>query len=373
MTKVTIFYSSRKYFIKKIPKIYKSFSELVHESDEKPKIFIHKGLTTSQDEDNELPEPEYIENLVIDSDEYSSVNDHVIINFANFIASYKISNLYVQNPPEKLREQIEKAFSKGVEIDLQKYSVISKTNINKFHKNFSKEIIGQDSSGESIATSLIPLLLKNRRKPVVILLYGNSGIGKTESVKLLSKTIGEKLFRKQFSMYQNNEFATYLFGGKHNEKSFAKDLLDRESNVILLDEFDKADPVFFSAFYQLFDEGIFVDKNYSVILEKSIIICTSNFKSEQEIEEKLGSAIFSRFDKLIEFKDLSDEAKRKISGDFFTKLSRNYEKELSITLPENIRNYIEENVSEWNNVREIKNFIEDTLAYYYLTKILNNQ
>ena len=41
-------------------------------------------------------------------------------------------------------------------------------------------------------------------------------------------------------MYQNNEFANYLFGGKYNEKSFAKDLIARDSNVILLDEFDKA-------------------------------------------------------------------------------------------------------------------------------------
>ena len=26
-------------------------------------------------------------------------------------------------------------------------------------------------------------------------------------------------------MYQNNESANYLFGGKYNEKSFAKDLI----------------------------------------------------------------------------------------------------------------------------------------------------
>ena len=50
-------------------------------------------------------------------------------------------------------------------------------------------------------------------------------------------------------MYQNNEFANYLFGGKYNEKSFAKDLIVRDSNVILLDEFDKAYAVFHSAFY----------------------------------------------------------------------------------------------------------------------------
>lgn len=77
-------------------------------------------------------------------------------------------------------------------------------------------------------------------------------------------------------MYQNNESANYLFGGKYNEKSFAKDLIGRDSNVILLDEFDKAYSVFHSAFYQLFDEGIYEDQNYKVDVRHALIICTSN-------------------------------------------------------------------------------------------------
>ena len=85
-------------------------------------------------------------------------------------------------------------------------------------------------------------------KPIVLLFYGNSGIGKTETAQFLTEQIGGKILRKQFSMYQNNEFANYLFGGKYNEKSFAKDLIARDSNVILLDEFDKAYFVFHSTF-----------------------------------------------------------------------------------------------------------------------------
>lgn len=80
----------------------------------------------------------------------------------------------------------------------------------------------------------------------------------------------------------------HTFGGAHYEPSFAKELLDRESNVILLDEFDKAYSVFHSAFYQLFDEGIYEDQNYRLELFKSIIICTSNYKSEDDIKSHLG-------------------------------------------------------------------------------------
>ena len=74
--------------------------------------------------------------------------------------------------------------------------------------------------------------------------YGNSGIGKTETAKFLSRILGQKLFRKQFSMFQNVKFSEYLFGGNHAQSSFAKELLERSSNVILLDEFDKAANLF---------------------------------------------------------------------------------------------------------------------------------
>ena len=39
------------------------------------------------------------------------------------------------------------------------------------------------------------------------------------------------------------------------------------------------------------------DKNYSLELKKSVIICTSNFQSIEEIKKALGDAIFGRFDK----------------------------------------------------------------------------
>jgi ATP-dependent Clp protease ATP-binding subunit ClpA len=79
-----------------------------------------------------------------------------------------------------------------------------------------------------------------------------------------------------------------------------------------LDEFDKTPSHFHSAFYQLFDEGIYEDKNYHVNVEKSIIICTSNYNSLEEIREHLGEPIFTRFNDCIEFAPLDNESKAKI-------------------------------------------------------------
>lgn len=159
-------------------------------------------------------------------------------------------------------------------------------------------------------------------------------------------------------MYQNNQFATYLFGGAHYEKSFAKDLLDRKSNVLLLDEFDKAHPSFHSAFYQLFDEGIYEDQNYYLTLKKSIIICTSNYTDLKDIEDNLGSAIYNRFDKIIHFNDLSVESKLRIGQIAFQK----YEKNFNYHLNEATKKRLEESYTQCDNVRQIHHLIENTFA-----------
>lgn len=144
----------------------------------------------------------------------------------------------------------------------------------------------------NLFSALYSVAKSRYNKPYVILLYGSTGIGKTKSAKFIANTLGETLFRKQFSMLRSDEFSSFFLGGKHNQNSLAKELLERESNIILFDKFDKPHPVFHSAFYQLFDEGIYVDRNFTVKMKDSVIICTSNYMSEKEIRSALGEPIF---------------------------------------------------------------------------------
>lgn len=373
MTKVTIYYFSRKKFLDNIPDDYTTLSELVRKDDFDRKSIkvVHYIDGQSHDEmESKEPEKEVIINLVIDSDEYSGIQEHAIINFSNFLKTYDIENIFIQNPPKKIEEQITKLINEDVKIEKQEYANITQKNIIYFYEKFSENIYGQLSAQKRLTASLVPLLIKDREKPVVILLYGGSGIGKTESVKLLSKIVNEPLMREQFSMYQNEEFSKYLFGGSHSEKSFAKDLLDRESNIILLDEFDKANPLFYSAFYQLFDEGIFVDRNYELELKKSVIICTSNFNSINEIEKVLGNAIFSRFDSIIHFSELDDIAKIKIGNQLFDEISLNYYQNFGTKVSQEIIDRLKNNYINCDNARQIRGVIEDTLSFYYMDKLL---
>jgi ATP-dependent Clp protease ATP-binding subunit ClpA len=166
---------------------------------------------------------------------------------------------------------------------------------------------GQSAAKDNLLAALYPLTTSRRDRPVVLMFYGPSGVGKTETAQFINALTGGRLFRKQFSMFHNDKFASYVFGGAHAEASFARDLLDRESGVILIDEFDKANPIFHSAFYQLFDDGVFEDRNYRVELGRSLIICTPNYTSREEIRKELGDALCSRFDFLVQFKRLSKD------------------------------------------------------------------
>lgn len=196
-------------------------------------------------------------------------------------------------------------------------------------------------------------------------------LGKTETAKYIAEKLNERLFRKQFSMLHSEEFTSYLFGGKHNQNSFAKELLERESNVILLDEFDKPNPVFYSAFYQLFDEGVFADKNYTVTMKNAIIICTSNFLSEEQIRERLGDPIYSRFDAVIHFTDLQPEAVQKLlDREIDRQYSKLDEEERAIIDSRKIVSLLKTNSYCLSNARQIKKFVREAFSATITDEVL---
>src|SRR5699024_3201262 len=177
--------------------------------------------------------------------------------------------------------------------------------LREFYNGFGEHLVGQNSVKNELLAAIYPLTSDRENKPVVVMFYGPSGVGKTETAKFMSELVGGDVFRKQFSMLHSEKFASYVFGGSHQEPSLALDLMERDCNVILFDEFDKASSVFHSAFYELFDEGVLEDKNYRANVGSPLIICTSNYGSEDAVKKALGEALYSRFNAFIEFHPLS--------------------------------------------------------------------
>ena len=377
MKSISVYYGPKSGFEKLMPSSRKTLSELVAEHDAKNKVVTHKFKKDVEEPENEPIsfEKEYIENLVAYSEAYAGIQESAVQSFVAILSGYSIENLYLQNPPIQIKQQLEQAFPGIIKERKYRYKNLEKKGFLKIHDTFSDNIIGQERVKERLLIALYPLMSNvTNRKPVVMMFYGNSGIGKTETAKFVSKILGQPLFRKQFSMFHSGEFQGYLFGGTHYQGSFARDLLERESNVILLDEFDKPHPVFHSAFYQLFDEGLFEDKNYRVELYNSIIICTSNYQSEAEIRQNLGDPIYYRFDKFIKFENLSEEALKTIIS---KKIETHY-KSLSKQEKKVVdRGYIQaklfENVSKLNNVRQISSIIEEYFGIQLVKSFLGGK
>lgn len=373
MNKINIFYGPYEEFKQELPEDYVNLTDYVYQTDKK-----HKDIRIYQNPDSYSPEYEKldIENLVAFSDNYANLNEHAIQAFASLLIEDNISNLYLQNPPYQIVSQLEKKWGDITEKKTYSYKKITSSFLKNINEQFDKKIIGQPHVRERLLSTLYSLTKsKSDKKICVVLFYGPSGVGKTETAKFLSKLMGnKKIFREQMSMYHNDEFSSYLFGGKHSQDSFAKRLLNRKSNVIVLDEFDKCNPIFHSAFYQLFDEGVFKDKNYKVDLTNSIIICTSNYLDVSSIKQNLGEPIYSRFDAIIPFKDLSLENKIAIlKNELKLELSKLSKKEKNLIDETELEILLIQHIHALENVRKIKNFVRDSINLRIIRKMFPNQ
>jgi protease-related protein len=334
--------------------------DIVNEMDEASRQFTHK--ISGQKDHEKKKEKERVRCIVAESMDFASLKEHAIMNFVGLIRSMNPENLILHNPPHHVHTYLEREFP-NFNVEKYSYPVITESNLVEFYQDLPNNIIGQDKAKELLSAALYPLINRQREKPVVLMLYGPSGVGKTETAKFLSRLTGGSLMRKQFSMFQNEKFSSYIFGGSHSEDSFARDLLNRESGVILLDEFDKANSIFHSAFYQFFDDGIFEDKNYRVELGSSLVICTSNYATEGEIRQELGDPLYSRFDALIEFMPLSKGDLRRVVSRLVDNRYKNLNPyEQRVICRDEIKDKIYSVIANTGNIRKLDKLIEGLIS-----------
>lgn len=310
--------------------------------------------------------------LICRSEEFALLNDGYVDAWPALIKSWidagKFFKVFFHNPPTSVEKLTKQIFNKDqIKVSFYKYNSLNYNHLEAIKEKYNEVVIGQPDVLKRLLVNLYPLTKPKYKKPVVLLLFGPAGVGKTETAKFLNNVLSKRhnIFRTQLSMHQTTDFASYLFGDNIHKSSLALNLLNRESNVLLFDEFDKCPPLFYSAFYQMFDEGIFVDKNYMINLEKAVIICTTNFQSEKEIYVQLGEALYSRFDGFIQYQELSDDSKVKV-------IEREYEKMFQQMLDPEEQKIIEEyqtlqslkqEVIKMTNVRNIKNYVKSRVSY----------
>jgi len=220
--------------------------------------------------------------------------------------------IYIHNPPTTLETYLDGLYSRSkIELSYERETYDIKREPHKFSENIAligKNIFGQDDAIAEISKSMWYMTTINRRKPYVIMLYGGSSLGKSELVREISqKFFNGKFVEKHLSMFKNDTYSYYFFGDKPNRRCLGFDLLERESNLVFLDELDKCPEYFYSAFYTLFDNTVFSDATYELDISGLLIVLTSNYKNENEMKDRLGLPIFYRIDKFIHFSDFDEK------------------------------------------------------------------
>lgn len=198
-----------------------------------------------------------------------------------------------------------------------------------------EEIIGQDQAIDTLCLSLASLSkYPHHQKPAgVYLLIGSSGIGKTQTAKLLAHLMHRHFVKLDMSEYSEASSVSKIIGsppgyvGYEDQSSFLHEIVLHPRSIILLDEIEKAHTQVLHLFLQVFDEGILQDNHHhSIIFRDTIIIMTSNvlsqnqsvvgFKkisfSRENLKEYFTEEFLNRIDEIILYQTLTQKDIQKI-------------------------------------------------------------
>ncbi|HHA7017474.1 TPA: AAA family ATPase [Staphylococcus aureus] len=150
-------------------------------------------------------------------------------------------------------------------------------------------IIGQDEAIETVANSVLRTKLgfKKPNRPIGVYMFlGTTGVGKTETVKVLSEALyndKKHIIRFDMSEYQQEHEVSKLIGAPPGYVGFQQAGLltnavkENPKSIILFDEIEKANVKIFDTLLQVFDEGRLTDAmGMTVDFSDTIIILTSN-------------------------------------------------------------------------------------------------
>ena len=226
--------------------------------------------------------------------------------------------------------------------------------LSRLKKTLSEKVIGQLNATNSIAEAVIRSKtgFRNPKRPIGVFLFlGTSGVGKTETAKVLSEELTgslEDLIRLDMSEYQQEHEVSKLIGAPPGYVGFGKGgiltnaVRSNPKSVLLFDEIEKAHPKVYDLMLQVFDDGILTNgMGQKVDFTNTIIILTSNLGlnaikkdkrvgftmvqtngiSEQTIREQTMEAVhnffrpelLNRIDEIVTFKPFSESTVLRIT------------------------------------------------------------
>lgn len=237
--------------------------------------------------------------------------------------------------------------------------------LKNLESSLQKQIFGQDEVIKAVCAILRQSYagLKNANSPRGVFLFtGSSGVGKTELCKVLAQCLGLHLERFDMSEYAEKHSVSKLIGapagyvGYEDGGLLSNAVRKNPFAVILFDEIEKAHPDLSNTFLQIFDNASLTDNiGLKADFKNAIIVMTSNLglkesselgflskdeaKSDRAIKEFFAPEFINRIDKILHFKDLSDESLEKIVQKELDEMAKNL-KNISIKADKKAKMYL---------------------------------
>ncbi|MCG7819560.1 AAA family ATPase [Staphylococcus epidermidis] len=234
--------------------------------------------------------------------------------------------------PEYIKKAIEQKLDREIDQDSLIQSIdISESkleNLKNLKASLSSQIIGQDEAIELISNAIVrkKIGFKQPDCPIgVFMLLGTSGVGKTETAKILNKELyndEKNMIRFDMSEYQKEHEVSKLIGpppgyvGFGQSNDLVKTVLEHPNAVILFDEIEKAHPKIFDILLQVFDDGRLTNSaDETADFSESIILLTSNIGAS-DIRNKKVIGLNQQHKDETDFSTVNEKVKEALTKNF---------------------------------------------------------
>jgi len=310
---------------------------------------------------------------------------------------------------------VAKVVSMMTGIPVTKVSQNENKKLASMYESISGKVIGQEDAIKKITKAIQRgrVGLKDPNKPIFTgILIGNSGVGKTELAKQISKYMfdsEDSLLRLDMSEFMEKISISRITGSApgyvgYDDSNFLDKVRRKPYSVVLFDEIEKAHSEIFNLFLQVLDDGYMTDSHGRKVSFKNTIILMSsnigtkvvkdfgggvgfntsaklqskdsNIKStlEKELKKKFAPEFINRLDEIIYFNDLSKEDILKIVDLELNKtLNRSIEIGYELTITEALKSHITEvGYSKEYGARPLKRTLQRLIDDEVTEFIINN-